>query len=198
MTESSLTPTNLVASASKYLAEAGYTQINSERLDGLELLGGRFFEDEYRVVMLMVFDTWSELSTDWPRAQSSMVELMSAYMTDTIEKSWDGYLLLLTLDPCPPSALGEVDRIRYDTLRVRKLVATGDELKGLGDVERALLPLLPIDTTINLKQETSALDLLPNLLASEGINPEATKLLLGAFRDRSSLIEALHRVETGR
>jgi hypothetical protein len=198
LTESSLTPTNLVASASKYLAEAGYTQINSERLDGLELLGGRFFEDEYRVVMLMVFDTWSELSTDWPRAQSSMVELMSAYMTDTIEKSWDGYLLLLTLDPCPPSALGEVDRIRYDTLRVRKLVATGDELKGLGDVERALLPLLPIDTTINLKQETSALDLLPNLLASEGINPEATKLLLGAFRDRSSLIEALHRVETGR
>ena len=146
--------------------------------------------------MLMVFDTWSELSTDWPRAQASLVELMSAYMTDTIEKSWDGYLLLLTLDPCPPSALGEVDRIRYDTLRVRKLVAVGDELKGLGDVEQALLPLLPIDTTIDFQRETSALDLLPGLLATQGITPGATKLLLEAFRGRSSLIEALHRLET--
>lgn len=195
MTESSLTPTNLLAAASQYLAEAGYTQIGSERLDGLETVGGRFFEDEYRVVMLMVFDTWAELSKGWPRAQASIVELMSAYMTDTVEKSWDGYLLLLTLDPCPPSALGDVDRIRYDTLRVRKLVGAGDELKGLGDVQRALLPLLPIDTHIDLQQETSALDLLPSLLANQGIIPEATKLLLGAFRDRNSLTEALHQLE---
>lgn len=198
MTESSLTPTNLLASASTFLVDAGYTQIGSERLDGLETIGGRFFEDEYRVVMLMVFDTWAELSKDWPRAQASMVELMSAYMTDTIEKSWDGYLLLLTLDPCPPSMLGEADHIRYDTVRVRKLVAAGDELRGLGDVQRALLPLLPIDTHIDSQEETSALDLLPRLLANQGINPAATKLLLGAFRDRSSLVEALHKLEIDR
>jgi hypothetical protein len=188
----------LLASASKYLVEAGYVQIKPERLDGLETLGGRFFEDEYRVVMLNVFDTWVGLSEDWTRAQASMVELISAHMTETIEKSWDGYLALLTLDPCPPSALGDVDRIRYDTLRVRKLVAAGDELRSLGDVHRALLPLLPIDTQIDLQQEIAALDILPQLLANQGINPEATKLLLEAFRDRSSLIEALHHLEDTR
>jgi hypothetical protein len=198
MESSSLTPINLMAAASSYLAEAEYAQISSARLDGLETVGGRFFEDEYRVVMLMVFDTWAELRESWTKAQSSLVELISAHMTKAIEKSWDGYLVLLTLDPCPPSRRGGLDEIRYDTFRVRKLVAAGDELRTLGDVRRALLPLLPIEIEIVSGAETSALDVLPDLLAEEGIDPEATKRLLGAFRERSSLIDALHRLETDR
>ena len=198
MQHSALTPTNLLASASNYLDDAGYTQISPERLDGLDTRGGRFFEDEYRVVMLLVFDTWTALNKDWPSAQGSMVELISAHMTSTVEKTWDGYLVLLTLDPCPPSERGEVDRIRYDTMRVRKLVAAGDELQGLGDVQRALLPLLPIDTHIDAEQEISALDRLPGLLGDQGIEPEATRALLRAFRERNSLVEALHHWERGK
>jgi hypothetical protein len=197
MESSSLTPTNLLASASNYLAEAQYAQISAARLDGLETLGGRFFEDDYRVVMLIVFDTWSELHEDWTRAQASLVELISTHMTRAIEKSWDGYLALLTLDPCPPSMRDEIDKIRYDTFRVRKLVAAGDELGGLGEVERALLPLLPIETKVDSEEEISALDLLPDLLAQEGIEQHATELLLRAFQERTSLVEALHRLESG-
>lgn len=198
MESSSLTPINLMAAASGYLTESEYSQISPEQLDGLEALGGRFFEDEYRVVMLLVFDTWSQLRESWARGQASLVELISIHMTKAIEKSWDGYLVLLTLDPCPPSRRGELDEIRYDTFRVRKLVADGDEIHSLADVRRTLLPLLPIETEILSEDNTSALDVLPGLLAEEGIKPEATELLLGAFRERTSLIDALHRLETNR
>jgi hypothetical protein len=198
MESSSLTPINLMAAASSYLTESEYSQISPERLDGLETVGGRFFEDEYRVVMLLVFDTWADLRESWAKGQSSLVELISIHMTKAIEKSWDGYLVLLTLDPCPPSRRGELDEIRYDTFRVRKLVAAGDEIRSLADVRRVLLPLLPIETEILSEDDTSALDVLPGLLAEEGIEPEATELLLGAFRERTSLIDALHRLETNR
>jgi hypothetical protein len=195
MESSALTPTNLLASASKHLADAGYTQVSEERLDGLETLGARFFEDQYRVVMLLVLDTWPELHESWTRAQASLVELISTHMTKSIEKSWDGYLVLLTLDPCPPSTRGEVDAVRYDTFRVRKLVAAGDELRSLADVQRALLPLLPIEIETVAGEDRSALDMLPELLAEEGIEQRAAELLLEAFAERSSLTEALHRLE---
>lgn len=198
MEPSSLTPINLMASASTCLTNAKYAEISSAPLDSLETVGGRFFEDEYRVVMLLVFDTWTELRETWPKAQSSLVELMSTNMTKTIDKSWDGYLVLLTLDPCPPSRRAELDEIRYDTFRVRKLVAAGDELRSLADVQLALLPLLPIEAGVVSGGETSALDVLPGLLSEEGIEPEVTERLLSAFRNRSSLIDALHGLETDR
>ena len=189
---SPLTPTDLIASASGYLSDAGYTQIRTERLDGLRDFGGRFFEDGYNVVMLVVFNTWSELHRDWTETQASLVELISAHMTNADAKAWDGYLVLLTPDPCPTSQRSNADAIRYDTFRVRKLVAAGDELRTLGEVRRVLLPLLPLEGELQVDKEGSVLDLLPDVLSAHGIAPETTKILLGAFQDKKGLVETLH------
>ena len=83
--------------------------------------------------------------------------------------------------------------IRYDTSRVRKLVATGDELSQLSDIERALLPVLPIQSEIAPEAETSALDVLPEILAQKGVSAEAAKSLIRAFSKQESLMDCLLR-----
>lgn len=197
MSPISLTPTDLMRAASDYLADAEYTQVGPHRLDGLDTHGARFFEDGYSVVMLLVYETWSELQRGWGEAQSSLVELISANLTRAEAKSWDGYLVLLTPDPCPVSQRGEIEAIRYDTFRVRKLVASGDELNSLLEVEQALLPLLPMKGHFTEAEQGSVLDLLPSILAKHGIASEASERLLRAFRDQESLVEALHELDGG-
>jgi hypothetical protein len=59
-------------------------------------------------------------------------------------------------------------------------------------LERVLRPLLPFGQEhIKLNQE-SALELLPKLLAGQGISRETTQALIDAFREQSPLIERLH------
>jgi hypothetical protein len=197
MNSLSLTPTDLMAAASGYLTAAEYAQVGPQRLDGLNTNGGRFFEDRYSIVMLVVYDTWRELGQLWMEAQASLVELISDNLTRAESKSWDGYLVLLTADPCPASRRAEIDTIRYDTFRVRKLVAAGDELNSLLEVEQALLPLLPMKGQHAAAEQGSVLDLLPGILANHGIAGEASKRLVRAFREQESLLEALHEMDDG-
>jgi len=75
--------------------------------------------------------------------------------------------------------------------RVRKLVATGDDLVELGDVRRALLPLLPLDTTLGSSGSESAIDLIPELLAAKGTPERIGRALVDAFRQQDPLVEAL-------
>ena len=96
----------------------------------------RLFEDAYSIVALLVFDTWTELSGTWIEAQTALIELMSKHVLSWEAKAWDGYLVLLTLALVAPNETLEPTQIRYDTHRVRKILATGDELKRLPDVER--------------------------------------------------------------
>jgi hypothetical protein len=118
--------------------------------------------------------------------------VISQYVGQGESKSWDGYLVLLTPGLAPSEDV-EIEAVRYNTNRLRKLVATGDDLRSPTDVERVLRPLLPLgqDRT-NLSQE-SALDLLPKLLAEQGIPKETTQLLVDAFREQSPLLERLHQ-----
>jgi hypothetical protein len=186
-----LTPTDLLAAASAGLEEGGYARVEEAKLGAWPISGARLYEDAYSIVTVIVYETWAELESGWPDAQGALVELMSAHMTSADAKSWEGYLVLLTPGSSPAATDG-VSAIRYDTSRVRKLVATGDELKRLSDVERALLPLLPLAAAIDIKAQSSVLDLLPDLLASKGIDRVAVEVVIGAFREQQPLLERLH------
>jgi len=48
-------------------------------------------------------------------------------------KAWDGYLVLLT-PGLAPSEEANIEAVRYDTTRLRKLVATGEDLRNPTDV----------------------------------------------------------------
>jgi len=193
MTNSSLgfTSTDLIVAASQTLIDGGYHQI-AARFREWDTPTSRLFEDEYGVVGIVVFDTCAELLRTWPDLQASLVDVISRHVGKEESKSWDGYLVLLS-PGIAPSASAAIEDVRYNTTRLRKLVATADDLKRPTDVERVLRPLLPLpQERANLGQE-SALDLLPRLLAEQKISEGVTRVLVDAFREQSPLLERLHQ-----
>ena len=187
-----LTVTEIAAAATGCLLDHGYREVDPARLGdaGEE---GRFFEDAYGIVAVAVYETWGELAGRWQDAQGALVRLISAYLSKAEAKAWDGYLVLLT--PATSTAGREaVEAIRYDTSRLRKLVADGEELGSLTQVEEVLLPLLPLKPVAPALAERSVLDLLPEMLKDREIAPAATTRLLEAYAAGRPLVEGLHEL----
>ena len=200
ITTPTITGSELIAVAADTLARGGYRRIEG-RFPEWDTPTSRLFEDKYNIVAVAVFNTCAELLQSWPDLQGSLVDLISRHVGQTELKSWDGYLVLLT-PAVAPSELLKIEEIRYDTSRVRKLVATGDDLKVPGEAERILRPLLPLaEENIN-PAPSSVLDLLPDLLAREQIPKEMTEVVVKAFREQAPIMERLHQIrskdETGR
>lgn len=185
------TPTDLIAASSRILEAGGYRLI-LEGFPDWRTPTTRLYEDDYNVVGLAVFTTSSELLDSWADLQGSLVSVISGKVGQTEAKAWDGYLVLITAAMAPSGDL-EIESIRADTTRLRKLVITGDDLATTGDVERVLRPLLPLRTEQQLPQGRAAFDLLPDLLAEQHIDRKITELLLRAFADQKPLMEELHR-----
>jgi hypothetical protein len=188
-----LTPTDIIAAASQVLTSAGYRQVNDPSTQW-DSVTSRLYEDEYNIVGIVVFDTCGELLQAWPDLQGSLVDLISKHVGHAEAKSWDGYLVLLT-SGVAPSEETEIEAVRYNTTRVRKIVATGEDLRTVTDVERVLRPLLPLSDNRTAMDNASALDVLPRLLAEQGIAQDTTRVLVEAFRSQSPLIERLHEKE---
>jgi hypothetical protein len=175
------------------LTTAGYRQVR-EVSTQWDSATSRLFEDEYNVVGIVVFDTCSELLQTWTDLQGSFVDLISEHVGQTEAKAWDGYLVLLT-SGMAPSEEAELEAVRYNTHRLRKIVATGEELRTITDVERILRALLPLSDERATMDNASALDVLPRLLADQGIAQETTRVIVEAFRSQSPMIERLHEKE---
>jgi hypothetical protein len=189
-----LTSTDLIAAASQTLITGGYRQI-ADGFREWDTPTSRLFEDEYGIVGVVVFETCADLLRTWPDLQASLVDVISRHVGTEEAKSWDGYLVLLSPGNAPLENLA-IDELRYNTIRLRKLVATADDLKSATDVERVLRPLLPLpQERANLGQQ-SALDLLPRLLAEQNISEGVTRTLVDAFREQSPLMERIHEQES--
>ena len=119
---------------SRVLIDGGYQQI-SQRFKKWDTSTSRLFEDEYNVVGIGIFDTCGELLQAWPDLQGSLVDVISSQVGHEEGKSWDGYLVLLTPSVAPSDNAG-LEAVRHNTTRLRKLVATGDDLQSPTDVER--------------------------------------------------------------
>ena len=128
----------------------------------------------------------------WPDAQAALVDMVSTRLGKSEPKSWDVYLVLLTAAFADTIDAREVNAIRYDTTRVRKLISTGNELKALEDVRRTLLPLLPV-TPVALEPQRDVFELLVDALAARGIDRDDVSRLVLAFSKNEALIPALNR-----
>jgi hypothetical protein len=185
-----LTSLEIIGAGDRALVDAGYRQVPDPGWVRSPN-AARVYEDVYGVVGLLVFDSVEQLERDWPSAQSDLVDLLSRHLSRDDAKAWDGYLVLFTGALEGRSSEARLSEIRRDTSRVRKIVATGDQLRSLVSVERALLPLLPLDMQAAATLPGSALELLPNLLAAHGISLETSSRLVAAFGQQSSLMRAL-------
>lgn len=187
-----MTSTDLLASATNILESGAYRRVQDARIQQWPAQNVRLFEDNYHLVALVVYDTWAKLLSTWSDAQAALVELMSNHMANSDPKAWDGYLVLLTTGVMSEEDRKKADEIRYNTTRVRKLVATGEELTTTGDVKRVLQSLLPLESGLQLDIEESILDVLPGLLTQIGLEEIYVKTIVKAFRDREPIIERLH------
>ncbi len=185
-----LTSTELMVAASQVLVAGGYQRVTRSFPDW-DTPTSRLFEDEYNVVGIAVFDTCAELLRVWSDLQGALANVISSHIGRGESKSWDGYLVLLTPAAVPSEEAG-LDAVRYDTTRLRKIVATGSDLHTATDIERVLRPLLPLAAERVLPSGGSTLELLPDLLAEHGIPRKTTEVLLDAFRQQAPLLERLH------
>jgi hypothetical protein len=196
--DAALTPTDITAAASATLERNGYRRLPYYPNTIKQFAGARFFEDPYGIVEVVVYENWSELEANWTEAQATLVELISKYVSNSEAKAWDGYLVLLTPGLQPLSARSEATAIRYNINRVRKLLAAGDELRTLGDVDRVLQPLLPVSGQIaTTEQPDRVLSLLPEILGQHGIPSDDVSVIVEAFVRQNLLMEKLHESRFG-
>jgi hypothetical protein len=193
-----LTTSEITAAASAALLDGGYRIVETFPRDISSPSGTRFFEDAFGVVEIAVFESWQGLREGWPNAQGALVELMSRYVKTGEPKAWEGYLVLFTPATLPDASRDEAEQIKYDTSRLRKLLATGDDLRTITDVERAVLPLLPITPALaqQMAQEDQVFELLPQMLAKRGVSSELARELIAAFLANEPLMERLHGVKS--
>ncbi len=184
---SELTAAEVLGAVSGRLLRAGF-QIGPELALGVgEQV--RCFEDDVSIVGVAQFRSWSTLRASWLDAQSVLVDLLSERLDRSDPKAWEGYLVLLTLDRAlNPS---EVDDIRRDTTRLRKIVATGDDLTTVSQVDDALLPVLPLSGGVLRHDAGGILDRLPGLLAEKGVDEDLTLRVVEAFDNDRPLMEAV-------
>jgi hypothetical protein len=192
----SLTVTQLLARATEVLNANGYTEVPSTADTDLRIRRSRVFEDAYGIVALHGFDTWRQLADQWHLAQGQLVDLISTHLRTPEPKAWEGYLVLLT-----PGLVQATDRValndlRNDTIRVRKLIATGEDLGTLDDVRGALLPLLPLSIDGSQASSEGLLELLPGMLEEADISRDVTEVVVGAFAANESILERLHAFRT--
>jgi hypothetical protein len=195
MTEHSfLTATEVIATATALLEQQHYRRVTLPPEAVVSAGDLRFFEDPYQIIALGVYDSWDKLRDSWASAQSTLIELISRYVGKGDPKAWEGYLVLLTPGLLPVASREEANQIRYNTARVRKLLATGEQLSTMEEVRRTLLPLLPLSATgPTVEQASDALQLLPDILAERGIEKAAVLAVVDAFRGRKPLMERLHQ-----
>ena len=191
------TVTTLVAETSEILERAGFRAADPSKTGTWRATEARVYEDAYSIVCIAVYETWLALSSLWRDDQASLVGLISRHFTRSESKAWDGYLVLLTPSVVPKTGRQEAVDIRRDTTHVRKLLGAGGELGTADAVRRTLLPLLPLQI-----QETqrlrNVLHTLPPLLASHGVDEEASRTAIAAFLEHRPIIEAIHGLIVGK
>ena len=211
----SLKPSQVIGEARRLLEEGGFTEADPietvlarERRgaggEGEEALSVEVetsgeilvFEDERSIVGLTLYPSWADLAAGWERAQAEMVARISQHVQRADPKSWDGYLVLLTLDKVVPAEA--VAQVRHDTRRLRKLVATGRELTAMSAIEETLLPVLPFRVVYLGTERATLIDRLPEMLEAEGIDSSLAAAALASFRQNRSPMEGIWSWRKGR
>jgi len=197
-TQRVLTTTEIMAAATERLLGGGYRRIDTTA-EVWETPNSRLFEDEFGLVAVMVFETWDALTSEWVDGQGALVELISRNLSRSDPKAWEGYLVALTPGLRGQSGTEEWMSIRYNTNRLRKLIASGEDLRSIGDVETAMAPLLPVNSQeVAVDVVESVLDLVPEMIHdASGVPRSIAQAVVVAFEQRGNMMQALHEAREG-
>ncbi|HMP71365.1 MAG TPA: hypothetical protein PKA76_18595, partial [Pirellulaceae bacterium] len=182
-----LTRDQILSRVTELMASNGYAPANDVSIKCIDDQNQRIFEDEFSVVAAVYYEDWRNLIESWHESQASFVELISEKLTSADRKAWDSYLVLLTTSLVPLNESHVIHDIRYDTRRVRKLLATGDQLKDLDDLEDAFLPLLPIRKQVDGIKNENVLNRLPDVIADARLDKNLVREVVDAFLNQEPI-----------
>lgn len=193
MTDSNLTTSSVIAEVDAVLQKSNYAVKDTADIREITVEQAVLAEDEFGIVFVIVTDTAQDIANHWADYQAQLVDYLNTKLTKLDPKIWEAYMVLLTPSITPRDLFSQLERIRLDTSRIRKLVVTGEQLNALSDVSRALLPVLPLQDIDAARPEISLLESLPGIFAQRGIDEEAVRVVVSAFRSQDSPMQALHQ-----
>lgn len=198
MTDAVVTNELLLTEITRLLAESEIVRVDCARHQTWPA-GSMAFEDEYSVIAVWTFESVEELVAGWGAAQDHVVDFLGANVIATDPKSWDGYLILVSMDGVPEELVAELSAIRSDTRRVRKLVLTADDLpirvfdslELTPQVRRTLAPILDLDLDTT-PGRSDPLATLPKRVAGAFGDSAHLDVVIAAYEAGKSPLDALH------
>lgn len=106
------------------------------------------FEDDVAIGFLHVFTNPEALVTQWQAVQKADFSRHAVPLRSSPNKAWNVYCVFLTGHMASGDVAEQIDRIEEDLISTRKIARGG--VVSLVDLERALLPLLPVQTLADL------------------------------------------------
>ena len=106
------------------------------------------FEDDVAIGFLHVFPGPKDLLTQWQAVQKADLVRHALQLRAAPNKAWNVYCVFLTNHMGSGDMAEQIDRIEEDFVSTRKIARAG--VVSLVDLERALLPLLPLQTLADL------------------------------------------------
>ena len=193
--ESSISTLVLVAASRELLSNNGFRIASDLEFDSLPANRALIAEDDYSVIAIVAYETFSELQSEWPGAQADLVNLLAQRLARSSPKAWDGYLVLMCVGSS--TVRNEISEIERDTTRVRKIVATGEMLRTTTDVARVLDPFLPLMISKPGPGLPDILATLPEILRKD-VPVAVTEAVIDAFRNLEPPLEKIHNLGEGR
>jgi ABC-three component (ABC-3C) system Middle Component 1 len=131
------------------------------------------FEDDAIVGFAVLYETPAKLITSWQDKQALFIQKNTGTLRRAGTKSWNCYAIFLCSESATETEKHAIAEIEEDLGLTRKIVSEG--VMTTRDVQRALLPILPIQNHTAASGST-ALDLLQRL---ENWSPQAVRALEG-------------------
>jgi hypothetical protein len=122
------------------LQRAGYRTRFTPSAEG-NVLG---FEDEIVIGFLHVFPSANALAAEWQAVQKADLMRHGLQLRAAPNKAWNVYCVFLTENVGSDDLSEQIDRIEEDFVSTRKIARAG--VVSPIDLERVLLPLLPLKT----------------------------------------------------
>lgn len=137
---------NLLFEAKTVLQAAGY------RTEPLRPSDEKFyFEDESLLGFISVHSHIKSVFDNWENQQDNFLREYAPQLRIEPDKAWNIYSVYLTQDQCPDEMRHKIYDIEEDFRSTRKII--GFNIQSRPGLERALLPLLPIQNSIMLRLE---------------------------------------------
>jgi hypothetical protein len=158
---------NLLGEARTILGSAGYATMSGQADDIFS------FEDSTLLGFVWVAPSVQALLEGWQKKQDDFLSARDRELRRAKEKSWNVYSVLLTEDEANEGQDADLMRVEEDFRGTRKIARSG--LRATYQVNRAILPLLPIQNRLSLG-DVDVLSRLRDRLTS--INGRMAEILL--------------------